>query len=125
MASANCYTYYPFLHLSCLYFDAKCKISSYFLIITLLSIDKIESSSKQEGKRKITSTKSIFSKDFSKIPLLHLFLYTLKLLYPIQILLGLFILKGQILPIFLIVTVKYILITMSMNKKNQATQLVL
>ncbi len=56
----------PFYNSSYLYLDFKYKVSSHFPIATLLSIDKIDSSSKQRGEGKITQTELIFSKDSSK-----------------------------------------------------------
>lgn len=52
----------------CPQLDPKHKVSSHFLIVNPSSIDKIESSSKQGGKRKVTPTKSVSLKNSLKDP---------------------------------------------------------
>ena len=57
-----------FHNFSCPHLKSKCKISSRFLIITLSSIDKIESFLKQEGKKKVIPIESVSLKDSLKDP---------------------------------------------------------
>ncbi len=51
---------------SCADFDLEREVSSRLPIVTPSSVDKMESSSKQRGKRKVTPTESVSSKDSSK-----------------------------------------------------------
>ncbi len=55
-------------NLFCPHFDAKRKVSPCLLIVTPSFVDKMESSSKQGGKGKVTPTESVSSKDSSKNP---------------------------------------------------------
>ncbi len=55
-------------NLSCPHLDTKRKVSLHLPIVNLSSVDKMKSSLKQGGKRKVTSTKSVSSKDSSKDP---------------------------------------------------------
>ena len=53
---------------SCPHFDPEREVSSRLPIVTPSSVDKMESSSKQGGKGKVTPTESVSSKDSSKDP---------------------------------------------------------
>lgn len=53
-------------NLSCLYLGPECKVSSHLLIVTKLSIDKIDSSLKQGKKGKVILIESVSSKNSSK-----------------------------------------------------------